>query len=205
MSTWVYKRRERRRRERVARLALLALLLLAAAVGLGYLVGKDGSGSGVYVGTAGGVAGASTSSGDSQRPQKERPVKQQASASASTSERARLATRSGDDVLATQTLSKLGGHLVTARGVPVRQVVGNEEFWVGTSPTQRVLVHLQTRGNESRRQIRRGDRVNFVGAVARNAPGVAATWGIVESEGSALLQRQGAHIVVRGTRVRIAG
>jgi hypothetical protein len=187
INSWhaVYRRRVRRRRlARALRRTLFVVSLGGLLVVLGYLVGKGPDVR--YYGPTGGVAGASTG----------------VSLEKSGSKPARLTAHGGVDLLSRASLLPVVGRYAVARNMPVRQVVGDEEFWIGRSSARRVLVHLESRG-ESGERIRRGDRVSFLGVVARNAPGAAATWGIAESEGAALLERQGAHVVARAARVRV--
>nr|MDQ3824924.1 hypothetical protein [Actinomycetota bacterium] len=106
------------------------------------------------------------------------------------------------DLLAQDRLASLVGAYARARGVAVRQVVGPGVFWVGRSPSEKVLVHLQ-KGHRWWPSIRRGDRLSFVGVVTRNPAAAAARWGIVESEGAPLLAKQGVHLEVLRARVRI--
>ena len=91
------------------------------------------------------------------------------------------------------TLARFVGKPVSGRAVKVVSVVGDEVFWVGSSKTDRVLVHLRTTG-ESPPKVRAGDHATFTGALAKNAAGAAGSYGVTEREGAALLKRQGVHV-----------
>jgi hypothetical protein len=91
-------------------------------------------------------------------------------------------------------VARFVGKPAAAHEVKVVSVVGDEVFWVGSSKSDRVLVHLRTSGSESPPKVRAGDRASFTGAVAKNAAGAAGTYGVTEREGAALLKRQGVHI-----------
>jgi hypothetical protein len=175
--------------------AAFVLLLGVLAAGLGYLVGTDDSGKHFVAATTGGVAGASTSR------ESVAPPKQQQNAATASKLPVRISAR-GEDLLAQRDLASFAGAYAHARSVAVRQVVGPGVFWVGRSATQEVLVHLQ-KGHRWWAPIRRGDRVSFVGVVARNPPAAAARWGIVASEGAPLLAKQGLHLEVLRSRVKI--
>lgn len=90
-------------------------------------------------------------------------------------------------------LARFVGKPVSGRAVKVVSVVGDEVFWVGSSNSDRVLVHLKTSG-ESPPKVRAGDRASFTGALAKNAAGAAGSYGVTEREGAALLKRQGVHV-----------
>lgn len=91
------------------------------------------------------------------------------------------------------TLARFVGKPVSGRAVKVVAVVGDEVFWVGSSKSDRVLVHLRTSG-ESPPKVRAGDGATFTGALAKNAAGAAGSYGVTEREGAALLKRQGVHV-----------
>lgn len=96
-------------------------------------------------------------------------------------------------------LRRFDGQRVVGRGVRVLQIVANEGFWVGNA-RRRVFVELAL-GGESRFQLRRGDRVSFVGRVHRNPRNISGALGVSRFEGKRLLRRQGVHIETRYLRI----
>ena len=99
-------------------------------------------------------------------------------------------------------LAELDGAYVRARNARVHSLVGDEAFWIGSGGTNRILVHLTSRG-ESRAWVRPGSRVTFVGSVAPNPPAVALKYGIIPGEGAQLLERQGRHIEVLASKLSV--
>src|SRR4051794_117944 len=133
---------EHRRRRRLGWLWLLLALLLVAAglgVGLGMRGGDDdGGSSNAGGGATTGVAGASK-----------------------TLQGAGRLTSGSSNLLAwlrnSGRLAAVAGKPVTATGVKVVSVVGDEVFWIGRSNADRILVHLETNG-ESGPTVRRRSR-----------------------------------------------
>ena len=101
------------------------------------------------------------------------------------------------------TLARFVGKPVSGRAVKVVAVVGDEVFWVGSSTTDRVLVHLRTSG-ESPPKVRAGDHATFTGALAKNAAGAAGSYGVTEREGAALLRRQGVHVETNVSTLKLS-
>jgi hypothetical protein len=99
-------------------------------------------------------------------------------------------------------LTSLAGRFADARGVPVREVVGPDIFWVGKNQSQRLLVHLQ--GGNAKHPIRMGQRLDFRGVVVRNRAGSAARWGLTAREGAHEFTRQAAHLEVYAPHIRFA-
>jgi RNA polymerase sigma factor (sigma-70 family) len=108
-----------------------------------------------------------------------------------------LRTAAGADLLALhQTrLSSFAGQRAIATNVSVQSVVSYPGFWVGTSASHRVYVHL-TSPSLVRNPLKVGQRMSFTGSLEVNTPGFAATEGVTQREGAALLDQQGAHILV---------
>lgn len=98
-------------------------------------------------------------------------------------------------------LSARDGEPVVANGVRVVAVVGDEAFWIGSGPDDRVLVHLR-RSSESPFQVRAGQRVNLSGRLVRADSGTAGRFGVTDAEGAGLLGRQRAY--VDATNVRLS-
>ena len=100
-------------------------------------------------------------------------------------------------------LAALAGQTVTGQGVLVESVVGDEAFWVGSSATDRVLVHLseqaRTAAGESPFQVAAGQRVDLEGVLQPLA--AASEFGVDEAEGAAQLQSIGHYI--EATRIAL--
>ena len=99
-------------------------------------------------------------------------------------------------------LEQFDGMYVRARNVRVQSLVGDEAFWIGEGGSNRILVHLTSRG-ESQAWVRAGSRVSFVGAVAPNPSSAAYEYGIIPGEGAELLERQGRHIEVLASKLSV--
>ena len=169
--------RERRRR-RGGWLWMLLLLLLAIAIAA-IVAATRGDGDSK---SAGGVKGAT----------------------ASISSRGRLRAGSTNvlDASGNGSLASLVGRHVTATGVPVTSVVGDEVFWVG-SGSNRVLVHLTHTMGESAPTVRSGDRVSFTGSLAANGRQDTGIFGITKSEDSALYKRQKVHVETKVSTLKV--
>ena len=81
------------------------------------------------------------------------------------------------------------------------KVDADEGFWVG-EPRARVWVQFSDRG-ESPRRILPASRVSFTGRMVANRPGFARRVGVTDGEGGGTLDRQGAHVEVDSSRVRL--
>jgi RNA polymerase sigma factor (sigma-70 family) len=108
-----------------------------------------------------------------------------------------LRTAAGTDLLEVQParLSSHTGDRVIAAGVTVQSVVSYPGFWVGTSTSHRVYVHL-TSPSLVRNPLRVGDKLIFTGSLEPNPAGFAAADGVSAPEGAALLDQEGVHIVL---------
>jgi hypothetical protein len=161
---------------------LLGLALLVAAVVTGIATRHDGAWPAVAAAPAQQVLGA------------QKTVARGRTASPLTAARAALLPVPSTGLVA------LAGRHARARRVPVREVVGPDIFWVGTSRGERLLVHLQ--GGGATHRIRPGQRLDFTGVVARNPAGAAGSWGLTPAEGARQFVRQGAHLEVYAPRIR---
>ena len=83
--------------------------------------------------------------------------------------------------------------------VSVESVVADEGFWVGTSPTDRLFVHLDV-ASESRQQVRAGQRVSFDGTV-RKLTQDPAQLGLDPDEGATQLKEQGTYVVAHDLHI----
>ena len=90
-------------------------------------------------------------------------------------------------------LAPYAGKAVTGNAVPVQAVIADEAFWVGTSRTDRVLVHLRRQG-ESPFQVEVGEKVRIVGTVQPLRPGDADRFGVTAAEGADQLASQGHYV-----------
>ena len=108
----------------------------------------------------------------------------------------------GQDMLVASggSLAPFAGRPVEAKAVTVQSVVGDEGFWIGTSPQQRVFVQLRIDG-ESPFRVRQGQVVDLDGTVVKLG-GDASDYGVTDDEGGALLERQG-H-VIEATSIRLS-
>jgi RNA polymerase sigma factor (sigma-70 family) len=84
------------------------------------------------------------------------------------------------------------------------EVDADEGFWVG-GPAGRVWVQFTDR-TESPPTVTTGSRVTFTGRMVPNRPrdGYAGRVGATSGEGGALLERQGYHVEVHSSRVRLS-
>lgn len=86
--------------------------------------------------------------------------------------------------------------------VEVVSVPANEGFWVRTADGSRAWVQLSVR-SESDRRIRAGQRVTLKGTLVRHGADFPASVGVNAGEGAAELARQGLHVRVEPTDLRI--
>jgi len=100
-------------------------------------------------------------------------------------------------------LASMEGDKVSGRRVPVSSVPANEGFWVGDRTRGRIWVQLQTDGQESKATIKPGDTISFTGVLARTDADFAEREGVSAAEGASLLTREGAHIVVKTSALKI--
>ncbi|HWL37350.1 MAG TPA: hypothetical protein VNQ77_14295 [Frankiaceae bacterium] len=84
------------------------------------------------------------------------------------------------------------GRDVTARGVRVVEVVGDEAFWIGNG-SERVLVHL-ARSTESPFRVREGQSVDLRGTLRQADGSTARDFGVTDGEGADLVATQGAYV-----------
>ena len=104
-------------------------------------------------------------------------------------------TVGGEDLLSlagegNDALVEREGEEVTADGVVVQAVVGDEAFWVGSDIDRRVLVAIDT-GGESAPSIQAGDRVSFRGTVEPLPLDFADRYGVSSGGDTDLLMAQG--------------
>lgn len=92
-------------------------------------------------------------------------------------------------------LSSFMGQPASGRSVNVESVIADEAFWVGTSPQDRVLVHL-ARSMESPFQVKKGEHVTFTGTVKPATADTAARFGITDADSASQLRSQGGYIEV---------
>jgi hypothetical protein len=107
-------------------------------------------------------------------------------------------TVGGDDLLGlagdgNDALVDREGETVTADGVVVQSVVGDEAFWVGTGPDARVLVVIDA-GDGSAPAVGAGDRVSFSGALEPLPIDFADRYGVSSPEDIDLLTNQGHYV-----------
>jgi len=91
------------------------------------------------------------------------------------------------------TIARLGGQRVVARAAPVQSVVSYPGFWVGSSPANRVYVHVTVPGLITR-PVLAGHPISFVGVLVAHTPGFARRDGVQDGEGAGQLDTQGIHI-----------
>ena len=108
-------------------------------------------------------------------------------------------TAKGADVLgSTGALRGHVGQQADGKGVLVQSVVSDEGFWVGSSASQRVFVHLSQASRdgqaESPYQVRAGDHVDLTGTVQRLGSTSARDFGVTAAEGASQLTSAGAFV-----------
>jgi RNA polymerase sigma factor (sigma-70 family) len=103
------------------------------------------------------------------------------------------------DAEAQRSLRPLAGRTATATGATVVSAVTRNGFWVGSS---RARIWVQLVGPLRPLQIRAGDRVHFTGTLIGDPSSYPARAGVHGSD-AALLARQGAHLAVNTTRIRV--
>jgi RNA polymerase sigma factor (sigma-70 family) len=108
--------------------------------------------------------------------------------------------RAVTDAQAQASLRPMVGEKATAAGVRVAAAPAHNGFWIG-SPQGQVWVELA--GPLEPLHIVAGDHVVFTGVVVGNGSSFPAKIGVTSHEGAGLLDRQGAHIVVLTTKIRI--
>lgn len=108
-------------------------------------------------------------------------------------------TAKGADVLGSP--GALRGHVgqqADGKGVLVQSVVSDEGFWVGSSASDRVFVHLSEASRdgqaESPYQVKAGDRVDLTGTVQRLGSTSARDFGVTAAEGASQLASAGAFV-----------
>ena len=98
-------------------------------------------------------------------------------------------------------LSQYVGQAAAAKGVIVLSAPADNGFWVGTSTTDQVYVHLLQPGLVSPHPVRAGDHISFTGNVVANSATLAADDGVDAAEGAAQLTAQKAHIEIAKSSV----
>ena len=109
------------------------------------------------------------------------------------------AARSGDGGLAA-----LAGLTATGHAVPVQSVPADEGFWIGSGPTDRVWVQFTANG-ESAVTITPGQLLDLHGPVVPHGADFARKAGVAAADGADQLTRQGAHLEVDPTQVKVVG
>jgi hypothetical protein len=94
----------------------------------------------------------------------------------------------------------MAGQKVAASGVSVVAAEAHNGFWIGSS-LGRLWVELTGPLEQLRIQAR--DRVIFTGVVADNGPSYPASVGVTSPQDASLLDRQGIHISVLTTKIRV--
>ena len=88
------------------------------------------------------------------------------------------------------------------RGLVVESVPADTGFWATTTGDERVWVKLVLPGRSSM-PVQAGERVDVTGGVVRHGPGFAASAGVTAAPDVALLTRQGSHLEVQQSDVRV--
>jgi len=96
-------------------------------------------------------------------------------------------------------VAKLAGQRVVAQGAPVQSVVSHPGFWIGTTPADRVYVHVSDPALISQ-PVLAGHPVSFTGVLVAHGRGFAGRDGVSGSEGESQLDRQGVHIEIPAPR-----
>jgi DNA-directed RNA polymerase specialized sigma24 family protein len=109
-------------------------------------------------------------------------------------------TVGGGGVSSRRSMRAAIGEHATASGVTVESAVTRNGFWVGT-PALRVWVKLV--GPLEPLHIEANNHLDFAGTVTGNGAGFAAREGVSAADGASRLNRQGAHIDVRTTDIRV--
>jgi hypothetical protein len=112
-------------------------------------------------------------------------------------------TADGTPVLPGADLVALAGRSVRGSAVTVLSVAADEGFWVGTGEADRVWLQLVGDG-ESPYSVREGDRIDIAGQVVAHGPDFAREIGVDPSEGAEQLTRQGAHLEVQQSELRVS-
>lgn len=93
-------------------------------------------------------------------------------------------------------------HLVTLRGLTVESVPADTGFWATTTRDDRVWVKLILTGR-SPMPVQPGERVDVTGVVVPHGPDFAVREGVTTVPDAELLARQGTHVEVEQTDVRV--
>ena len=91
-------------------------------------------------------------------------------------------------------LNRFVGQPAEGRTVRVLSVPSDESFWVGTSTTNRVFVHLAVTPRESPFNVQAGETVTFSGTMKALPADAATRFGLTAAEGLDELRRQAAYI-----------
>ncbi len=98
-------------------------------------------------------------------------------------------------------VARLAGQRVVARGAPVQSVVSYPGFWIGTTPADRVYVHVTDPALISR-PVLVGHPVSFTGVLVAHRPGFAGRDAVDAREGAGQLDSQGIHIQIQAESLR---
>lgn len=91
---------------------------------------------------------------------------------------------------------------VTLRGLVVESVPADTGFWATTTGADRVWVKLILTGR-SPIPVQAGERLDVTGVVVPHGPDFAAREGVTTAPDAELLTRQGSHVEVEQTDVRV--
>ncbi len=98
-------------------------------------------------------------------------------------------------------VARLAGQRVVGRGAPVQSVVSYPGFWIGTTPADRVYVHV-TDPALITRPVLVGHPVSFTGVLVAHGPGFASRDAVDAREGAGQLDSQGIHIQIQAESLR---
>ncbi len=98
-------------------------------------------------------------------------------------------------------VARLAGQRVVARGAPMPSVVSYPGFWIGTTPADRVYVHVTDPALISR-PVLAGHPVSFTGVLVAHGPGFARRDAVDAREGAGQLDSQGIHIQIQAESLR---
>lgn len=100
-------------------------------------------------------------------------------------------------------LARFEGEIVKARRATVGEVPANEGFWIG-SGERRLWVQVSI-DDESPFHVDPGDELSFRGTLVSHDDDFPRQNGVEASEGAALLRKQGLHVEVQASEVKLSG
>jgi hypothetical protein len=101
-------------------------------------------------------------------------------------------------------LAALAGQTATGHAVPVLSVPADEGFWIGTGEADRVWVQFTSSG-ESAVTITPGQLLDLSGPVVPHGADFARKAGVAPADGAEQLTREGAHLEVDPSQVKVVG